>query len=294
MLFIKFRKIFLGISLVLALASIFVMAKYPFKLGVDFAGGSLLEVKSDVPLEKGEIKKVLIDLGIKEVEISETQKNHYLLRFENVDEKRHQEILSKLKEKFPSLSQEKFESIGPSIGKELKRKALFAGILALIAIALYVAFAFRKVSQIISSWKYGLIVILTLFHDVLITLGFYALYAHFYGGFFDTKIVVALLTIMGYSVNDTIVVFDRVRENVRKFFTQKSFEEIINSSIVQTLPRSINTSFTTFLAVLALALLGPKSIFSFAIVIICGIIVGTYSSVCLAAPSLLFFEKKKK
>jgi len=125
-------------------------------------------------------------------------------------------------------------------------------------------------------------------------LGFYALYAHFYGGFFDTKIVVALLTIMGYSVNDTIVVFDRVRENVRKFFTQKSFEEIINSSIVQTLPRSINTSFTTFLAVLALALLGPKSIFPFAIVIICGIIVGTYSSVCLAAPSLLFFEKKKK
>ena len=294
MLFIKFKKIFFGISLVLIIGSLFSLVKFPLKAGIDFSGGSLLEVKTPSSLDKNEVKKIFSELGVKEVEISQTKKNYYLLRFETVDEKKHQEILSKLKEKFPGVLQEKFESIGPSIGMEIRRKSFFAGILAIFSIALYVAFAFRKVSRIISSWKYGMIVVLTLFHDVLITLGFYALYSHFFGGVFDTKIVVALLTIMGYSVNDTIVVFDRVRENLRKMFGQKSFEEILNLSIIQTLPRSLNTSLTTLFVVLALAILGPKSIFPFTIIIVCGIIIGTYSSVCIATPSLTFFKKGNK
>ena len=294
MLFIKFKKIFFGVSLVLIIGALILLIKLPPKVGIDFSGGSLLEIKTSSSLDKNEIKKIFSELKINEVEISQTKKNHYLLRFETVDEKKHQEILSKLKEKFPGLSQEKFESIGPSIGMEIRRKSFFAGILAIILIALYVAFAFRKVSRMISSWKYGTIVILTLFHDVLITLGFYTLYSHFFGGVFDTKIVVALLTIMGYSVNDTIVVFDRVRENLRKMFGQRNFEEILNLSIVQVLPRSLNTSLTTLFAVLALAILGPKSIFPFAIVVICGIIIGTYSSICIATPSLTFFKKRNK
>ncbi len=293
-MFIKLRKIFLGISMALMIISVLVLIKFPLKAGIDFVGGSLLKVSSQKNFDKSEVKKIFLDLGIKEVEISETQKAHYLIRFENISEKKHQEILRKLKEKYPSLKQEEFSSIGPSIGEELRRKSILAGILAIISIALYVAFAFRKVWRPVSSLKYGIIVILTLFHDTLITLGVYAFWCHYFGGVFDTKIVVALLTIMGYSVNDTIVVFDRVRENLKKLFGQEDFKEILNSSIVQTLPRSINTSLTTLLAILALAILGPKTILPFSIVIICGIIIGTYSSICLATPSLLFFKTRKR
>lgn len=291
--FIKGRKIFYFFSLSLIAIGLLALIFWSLKPGVDFAGGSLLEFKVSKKIEEKEIKSTLKPLNLGILELIPETGNSYQLRTKFVEEKTHQEILTLLKKKYPSLEEKKFETIGPSIGRELKHKGIFAGILALIGIALYVGLAFSKVSRPISSWKYGIITIITLFHDAFITLGLYTLYAHFFGGYIDSPLLVALLTIIGYSVNDTIVVFDRTRENLRRKLGQMPFPEIVNTSIKETLNRSINTSLTTCLPLLALLLIGPKSLFSFALVILIGILIGTYSSICIASPLLVDWSRKK-
>lgn len=193
------------------------------------------------------------------------------------------------------LTELRFNSIGPSLGSELATKALYALVAVIVAIMLYIAWAFRRVSRPVSSWTYGLIVVVILFHDVLIPTGFYALLCHFTGAQVDSLFAVALLAILGYSVNDTIVIFDRVREHLHSNEEHKlvePFEQTVGKSVTETLGRSINTSLTVALALLALVFVGSAETLNFALVLLVGVIAGTYSSILLAAPLLVPLAKR--
>ena len=190
--------------------------------------------------------------------------------------------------------EERFNSIGPVVGSQLKNKAIIAIIIVIICIVLFITFAFRKVSQPVASWKYGLATIVALAHDVIIPTGVFVLWSHFHGGEIDLLFVTALLAILGYSVHDTIVVFDRVRENLRNAHGKEPFIETVGKSVTQTFGRSINTSLTIFLALVALYFIGGSSTKDFAFVLLIGIIAGTYSSIFVASPLLVTLEKLQK
>ena len=194
----------------------------------------------------------------------------------------------------PSVDSDKieFEKVGAVVGKETERKAVWATILSIIAIVLYISFAFRKVSRPVKSFEYGIATIVALLHDVLISLGLVALMGKFYLTEFSIPILTALLTIFGYSVNDTVVVFDRIRENLLK--TEKDFEEVVDISLNQTLTRSVSTSLTTLFVLIAIFLFGGETLKDFSLVLIAGIASGTYSSIFLASPLLVFWYKRKK
>ncbi len=286
------KKIFYFISGFMIVVSALALIVWGIKPGIDFVGGSLMEVSVSSGTNSHLLKEAFKKADINNCEVVSEPGNNYLIRFKFTNEKTHQKILSILKDKIKGLKEKKFETIGPTIGQELRNKAVFAGILALIIIALYVGFAFSKVSKPVSSWKYGLITVLTLFHDAFIALGGYIIWAHFSGAYADSALVVALLTVIGYSVNDTIVVFDRTRENLRKKLGQLPFNEIVNQSVNETMARSINTSLTTCLPLIALLIFGPASLFNFILVMLIGIIVGTYSSIFISSPLLVSWAGK--
>lgn len=302
---IHHRKIYFIISGALCLISIVSLAIWGLNLGIDFTGGTLMEIKFiETRPSNQEIRESLKDLdstGSPQVDLGKivvqpSGEQGVILRFKDVDEDTHQEILKKLKESFLGeesdeiLSEERFESIGPVIGQELKRKAIWAIIIVLIAIILYIAWAFKKVSYLISSWKYGLIASIALLHDILIVLGLFSILGRFVSVEVGTPFVAALLTILGYSVNDTIVVFDRIRENLYKYEVE-DFEGTINQSVNQTIRRSLNTSLTTLLVLLAVYFLGGATIRYFILALIAGVIVGTYSSIFIASPLLVAWRR---
>jgi len=223
--------------------------------------------------------------SLENLQIQKTQSG-YILRFKEVDEKKHQQLLNVLKAKWPSIEELRFDSIGPVIGDELKRKSIWATIIVLIGIALYVAFAFRKTSRVISPWQFGIITLLTLAHDVLITIGLFAIAAYYLNYDIGVPFVAAILTILGFSVHDTIVVFDRIRENMIKLYPKINIHQVINSSLIQTFARSVNTSLSTLLPLVAIFFLGGSTLKPFALTLIIGIIFGTYSSIFIASPLL--------
>lgn len=268
--FIKYRKIWYIFSGILALASIITLFVYKLNLDIDFTGGSILEIK-------GIIKELPQDIKFN---IQKTP-DGAILRFRTVDEETHQRILAKI-----DAEEIRFESIGPVIGQELKRKAFWAISLVIVLIILYIALAFRKIQNPL---KYGLLAIIALCHDVLITLGA----ASFLQLEINTAFIAAILTVFGYSVNDTIIVFDRIRENAIKL-AKENLESIINSSINQVLRRSIFTSLTVILTLLAIFFFGGITIKNFALVLIIGITIGTYSSIFIASPLLITFKKSVK
>jgi preprotein translocase subunit SecF len=188
------------------------------------------------------------------------------------------------------MEEKSFNSIGPSVGKELTSKAIMAIILVSLAIICFIAFAFRKVSKPVSSWKYGIIAVLTLLHDVAIPVGVFTLLSHFQGVEVDTLFVVAVLTILGLSVSDTIVVFDRIRENLKNRMNT-SFAETVGKSLEQSYVRSICTSLTVILVLLSLFFFGPVSTKYFALMLTAGMFFGTYSSIFLASPLLVLVEE---
>ena len=190
--------------------------------------------------------------------------------------------------------EERFNSIGPVVGSQLKNKAIIAIIIVIICIVLFITFAFRKVSRPVASWKYGLATIVALAHDVIIPTGIFVTWIHFHGGEIDLLFVTALLAILGYSVHDTIVVFDRVRENLRTGSGKEPFVETVGKSVTQTFGRSINTSLTIFLALIALYFIGGESTKDFAFVLLIGVIAGTYSSIFVASPLLVTLERLQK
>ena len=294
------RKIWLissGLLVLIAIISLFV---WGLKFGIDFTGGSILEVSysKERPTMMA-VQEALAGLDLSDVRLQPSGEKDYILRFEEIEETTHQNILTSLEAikidgaQDNTLSELRFEAVGPIIGQELKVKALQAIVLVLLFIILYIAYAFRKVSKPVASWKYGLAAIVALVHDILVVIGVFSILGHFMNVEVDILFVTALLTILGFSVHDTIVTFDRIRENLFRNQDQ-DFNEIVNDSINQTVIRSINTSFTTLLALLAVYFFGGKSIQNFALALILGVIAGTYSSIFLASPLLVIWNKKKE
>ncbi|KKU07238.1 MAG: Protein translocase subunit SecF, partial [Candidatus Magasanikbacteria bacterium GW2011_GWA2_45_39] len=217
-----------------------------------------------------------------------------IIRTKNIDEPTHQKIVSALKGRISgdnAFTEKQFQTIGPSISAELKQKSYSAILLVLIAIVLYIAFAFRKVSRPVSAWKYGVCAVLALTHDIFIPVGIFAALGHYKGVEIDTLFVTALLTILGFSVHDTIVVFDRIRENLLKY-SKESFEQVVDRSVNQTMVRSISTSFTVLLVLLAVFFFGGATIKYFVLTLILGVIFGTYSSIFVASPLLVLWQRR--
>lgn len=239
-----------------------------------------------------EVRAAVSELNLEgDIVVQLTSDQNMILRFQQIEEDTHQQIYSMLEEKYPDNAQEeRFEAIGPSIGKELRSKAIYSILVVILAIVLYIGWAFRKVSWPVKSWKYGIIAIIALSHDVMITLGVFAILGRFGGIEVGLPFVAALLTILGYSVNDSIVVFDRIRENLGRL-VKTDFENIVNRSVNETVTRSINTSFTTLIVLLMVAIFGGASIQFFVLALMIGILSGTYSSIFLASPLLVVFER---
>lgn len=291
-----------GIMLIFSISALFV---WGLKFGIDFTGGSLLEVKflNERPAVN-DIRGSLSDLELGSLVVQPIDEKNLILRFQDTSEEKHQEVMQRLDELggasepvgeneaettgLNNIEELRFDSVGPSIGQELKNKSMSAIILVLIAIVLYIAWAFRKVSKPVESWKYGLSATIALFHDVIITVGVFAYFGYLLNLEINTAFVAAILTVIGYSVNDTIVVFDRVRENLPK--SEEDFESTVNTSINQTISRSINTSGTTLLVLSAILFLGGSTIRDFILVLSIGILIGTYSSIFIASPILVMWE----
>lgn len=286
--FIKAQKIWFVISSILVLSSIILLFLWGLKPSIDFMGGSLLQIKFQEEINATVIQEKLKDYG--EVQIQPAGNNVFILKMKPLTNDERKEILKKL-----GGEEQSFESIGPTIGRELRNKAIVSIILVLLAIIAYIAWIFRKVSLgPVPSWFYGLAAVLALIHDVLITVGVFVVLGEFKGIEVNTMFVTALLTIVGFSVHDTIVVYDRIRENLRLASGQETFPAIINKAVNQTLTRSLNTSLTVFLVLIALFLLGGESTKYFVFALMIGIIVGTYSSIFIASPLLLFYQKFKR
>jgi preprotein translocase subunit SecF len=297
MLIVKYRKIFFILTSLIVGTAIFSVAFFGLNFGIDFTGGAIIEVSylSERP-SKEILEKNLRDIKIGSFSIRPTGEGGYILRTKDITEKERVNILRVLSlngEK--EVIQERFNSIGPTIGTELRNKAFVAIGIVVVAIILFVAFVFRKVSQPVSSWKYGIVAIIALIHDVIVPVGIFAFLGYTVGTEIDVLFVMALLAILGYSVNDTIVVFDRVRENLRlnkENNSKEDFELTVGKSLSQTYARSINTSLTTLFVLIALFFVGSTATQDFALVLATGVIAGTYSSIFLATPLLVALGKR--
>jgi len=336
---IQHRKIWITLSSVAVVLSIVFLAMWGLNFGIDFTGGSLLEVKfkGERP-QVNEIQDILSEVELSSLVVQPIGEEEVILRFQEISEETHQAVLKKLQEiskvegkdlsmqagslggidgergeetnpviedeEFEDIEVEtdknmentveelRFDSVGPSIGQELKQKSFYAMITVLVAIVLYIAWAFRKVSKPVASWKYGLTAIIALFHDVMIVLGVFALLGEFFNIEINSAFVAAILTVLGYSVNDTIVVFDRIRENLPR--SDEDFEGTVNISVNQTIRRSINTSLTTLFVLVSILIFGGSTIRDFVLALSIGVLIGTYSSIFLASPVLVVWERFKK
>ncbi len=295
MFIIKHKKIFISVSVVLVIISAILLSVFGLKIGIDFKGGALIEVAyKDARPVQTEVESAISSLDLGEVLIQPTGDLGYILKTKDLTDAEHTALLTALGEEGKNVPEEKsFNSIGPSVGRELTRKAIVAIILVSLAIIFFIAYAFRKVSKPVSSWRYGLIAIFTLLHDVAIPVGLFTLMSKFYGAEVDTLFVVAVLTVLGLSVSDTIVVFDRIRENLKNHVST-DFNETVGKSLEQVYPRSINTSLTVILVLLCLFFFGPSSTKYFALMLTAGMFFGTYSSIFLASPILVWVEEIQK
>jgi preprotein translocase subunit SecF len=290
------RKIWFTISTILVGLSVLAIVVFGFQQSAEFKGGTLWEFET--PAQNPTTTQVqnffTNNLHVPDVQVNyDTTDQAFLVRFDTIDEATHQADIAALTTMWPSFQELSFESIGPSVGIALRNDAIIAMILVLIGISLYIAFAFRKASRPISSWKYGWITLLTLFHDVSIPAGLLALLGHTSNVQIDSNAVVALLVVMGFSVHDTIVVFDRIRENLLNQRGKVPFTTIVNDSVNQTLARSINTSLTLILVLLALYFIGPSDLQYFVLLLLVGVTTGIYSSIFIASPALVAISPKE-
>jgi preprotein translocase subunit SecF len=298
MFVVTYRKIFYAISVILIGFSVFAVAFWGLNFGIDFKGGSILEVEFAAPgsatiVNDETVHEVLAKNNQEDALVRTTEvdgKSGYIIRTKALTEPERQEISGA----FQALGGEvtRFDSVGPILGQELQKKAISSIIYVLIAILLFITYAFRHVSLPVSSWKYGLVALVALAHDVIVPTGLFAYLGRNGGYEIDALFITALLVILGFSIHDTIVVFDRTRENLKNGELKKrSFEHVVGMSVQETFSRSINTSLTTIIALIVLWFLGPMTVKNFSLALIIGIITGTYSSIFIGSPLLVTLEK---
>ncbi len=289
---IKYGKIWILIPAILAVTGLVLFLVFGLKPGIDFTGGSMVQVQFEQAPTLQQAQDGLKDTAFAESVIQVSGENQLIVRTKEINDEQKNDLLKILQEKFGSLEEQRFDTIGPTIGGELRQKAILSVILVMLGIILYLAYAFRKISGPVSSWKFGACAVIALVHDVLILVGVFVLLGIFSGVEIDTLFVVALLTVIGYSVHDTIVVFDRIRAILLK--ESVSFEEAADRGIRNTMTRSINTSLTTLFVLIAIFLFGGESIHYFILALIVGIAVGTYSSIFVATPALVLWQRASK
>ena len=288
--FLKHKKLYFAISLALLVPSAISLALWRLRPSIDFTGGALVELKFDEKskCQNPNVKKILHDIDVSLTSVQLSGEGRCLLRSKPIDEGKKEEVVEALREKFGEVEVTRFETVGPILGQELLTKTLIAAVLAAGFILIYVAWQFKD-------RMYGVCAVLAMLHDTLILLGSFSLLGHFFGVEIDTLFVTAVLTTLSFSVHDTVVVFNSIREQVgssrRSAVDSQRFESIVNRAINSTIVRSLNNSFTIIFMLLCLVLLGGKTIRWFAVALLVGTILGTYSSTFVAAPLLTVWRQ---
>ncbi len=293
--FIRYSKLWLTFASLTVIASIAALIVWRLEPGIDFTGGSLLEISfSATRPELNQVETILKGLALKDSIIQKSGDHDFIIRTTFLDEAQHQKVLAGLRQELASdsntLRENRFETIGAAVSRQLRQRALWAIIMVSLGIVAYMAYAFRQVSRPVASWKYGVLAVAAMIHDVLLVLGIFAALGHFRGVEVDIAFVVALLTVLGYSINDTIVVYDRIRENLLHR-SAENFSDVVNNGLNETLMRSLNTTLTTLLPLFALYFLGGGTIHYFALALLIGMASGAYSSIFIASPLLAMVEK---
>ena len=284
---LKYKYIYFAISLLVLIPGLISLVKYRLRLSIDFTGGSLLEIQTNV--QKSKLEELAKDEKLELSSIQSSSDNVYLLRLKELSNDQKIKYLKLIGD----ATEKRFETVGPLIGRELTQKAILAVGVASLVIVLYIAWSFRHIPKPYSSWKFGASAIIALLHDAFVILGLFSIFGVLWHVEVDSLFVTAILTVIGFSVHDTIVVFDRIRENLPKM-PHNSFEEVVDFSLSETLVRSLNTSLTAILTLVALLLFGGANIRWFVMALLLGIISGTYSSIFNAAPLLVLWETKNK
>ena len=295
MFIVKHRGLFFALTAALVVAALMSVFSFGLHLGTDFEGGALVQVTYPAARPDAAVVQTSLDAaGFKGYSLREANTQDYILRAPALTATQREDLVKTFSVAGETATISQLTEVGPTIGTELKNKSLIALSLVLLCILLFIAYAFRRVSRPISSWVYGLIALVTLVHDVIIPVGFFAYLGHVQGVQVDTLFVTAILTVLGFSIHDTIVVFDRTRENLAINHTKnikEPFEETAGHSLNQTFVRSINTSLTVLITLLILYFVGPASTKDFSLTLLVGIIAGTYSSIFLATPLLVSVAK---
>ncbi len=286
----KYKTLFIGIAIAMVGASLLAINYFGIKKGIDFTGGTVVEIS----YASSSVPKVNVEaFHEKEIKVFTTGPSSFKFISQKSYDETKAAMVVLLNPTSQPYTETQVNTVGPSMGAEMTKKAMIAIVIVAIAILSFIAFAFREVSVPVASWKYGVVAMVTIIHDIIVPTGVYAFMSAKYGAEIDTLFVVALLTVMAVTISDKIVVFDRIRENLKNFGTKRPFETVVDESLVQTFIRSINTSLTTVLALLALYFYGPESTKFFSLTLMVGIIVGTYSSIFVASPILTYLVKKK-
>ncbi len=292
---LRYRTLAYWFSGILTALSVLALAVWGLPLGLDFKGGTLMEVRfAAAPPSADALRGELDTLGLQSLSVQPTGERGAIIRYLASDEGANERVLESLKKLDPAVAQERVDFIGASVSAQIKQNAFQAVAVALIVIACYIAYAFRRVSRPITSWQYGTLAVVALFHDVVVTLGIFAVLARFFELEVNATFIAALLTILGFSVHDTIVVYDRIRENLIRARGETDFETIVNRSLEETLARSLNTSFTTLFVLAALLVYGGESIRSFVVTLLVGIAAGTYSSFYVASALLVSLHEYRQ
>ncbi|MBU6447661.1 protein translocase subunit SecF [Patescibacteria group bacterium] len=288
---IKHYKFWFTVSGILLAAGIISLAVFGLRFGIDFKGGTSTQLSFTQTPDYQKIKAVVAK-DAPGGQVQQAGASDVIIKTLPLDKTAHDKLESDIKTQVGDFTEKSYTNVGPIIGQELSSRAVYQLILVALGIILYIAYAFRRVTKPVTSWKFGWAAIIALLHDLFIVVGFFSILGHFFGVEIDSLFVTAILTVLGFSVHDTIVVFDRIRENL-KTHAGEPIEDIVNHSISQTVVRSLNTSLTVLFVLLALLLFGGDTIKYFVLALFVGIIAGTYSSIFIASPILVLWEKRR-
>jgi preprotein translocase subunit SecF len=285
------RKLWFAISIIVIIPGIIALFLWGLKPGIDFAGGQVMEVGGVADASK--IQEIFTSSGAKDITVTTTGSSNLLVRYRDAEGKTAAETNEQIKQALAGIGAEQvsYESVGPAVSRDITKNAVTSVALAALAIVLFLAISFRNTPPPVSPWSFGVTAVIALLHDTLALLGIFAILGHFYNVEIDSLFITAVLTTIGFSVHDTIVVFDRIRENLKRY--TYPFEIIVNDSIVETIARSLSTSFTVLLTLLALLIFGGESIRLFVLALLLGVLLGTYSSIFNAAPMLVVWNNFK-